>query len=421
MEVFVLLIALFTFALFSGVETVFTSGRIYAYKAQDFNSNTIKMAQKYSQSPLNILIASYGLKLISIGIISWILIERIQYLYLHGYLIGWAKYTIVVLEILALVFFTIFFEFLPKNFSRLYAENFIPAFSGWFIIYFKVLHYPSMLVEKICRSFLFPFKIELSNNKIEYTSLNIERLIIEHQHLNSETDTGNVNTELFENVLFLKKTKVRECMIPRNEISAIEINEGIEQLKKTIIQTYHSRILVYEDSIDNIIGYVHHFDLHKHPYQISDILIPIKVVPETMPIPTLMNIMVKENKNIVWVVNEYGGTAGVVTLEDILEEIFGEIDDEYDNKNLIENQLSKNEFILSGRLKIDRVNEEYQLSIPEGDCETISGLLVNKMGSIPRENEIIKIENYLFKVLNVSETKIETVKLTVEDFINISQ
>ena len=149
-------------------------------------------------------------------------------------------------------------------------------------------------------------------------------------------------------------------------------------------------------------------------------IIPIKVVPETMSLQILMNVLISENKSIAWVVNEYGGTAGVITLEDILEEIFGEIEDEYDNDVYIEKQLSKNEFILSGRIEIDRVNEEYELQIPESEYETLSGMLVNHIGRIPRVNEIIIIENYHFKVLSVTETKIETIKLTVEDFINNS-
>ncbi len=245
-------------------------------------------------------------------------------------------------------------------------------------------------------------------------------MILEHQATHAHTENLQVDTELFENILYLKNLKVRECMVPRNEITAIEVNESIPQLIETIIDSYHSRVLVYEENIDNIIGYVHHFDLHKHPKNISEILIPIKVVPETMPLQILMNVLISESRSIVWVVNEYGGTAGVVTLEDILEEIFGEIDDEYDNDVYIEKQLSKNEFILSGRIEIDRVNEEYELEIPESEYETLSGMLVNQIGRIPRVNEIIIIENYHFKVLSVTETKIETVKLTVEEIINNS-
>ena len=167
--------------------------------------------------------------------------------------------------------------------------------------------------------------------------------------------------------------------------------------------------------IDKIVGYIHHFDLHKKPDTIASVLIPIKVVPETMHIQKLLNEFIKENKSIAWVVNEYGGTAGVITLEDILEEIFGEIDDEYDKDELVGNQLSKNEFILSGRLEIDRINEEYNLELPEGDYDTLSGFILDHHESIPEKNEIIEIGKYSFKILDVSETKIETVKLEINE------
>ena len=206
---------------------------------------------------------------------------------------------------------------------------------------------------------------------------------------------------------------MRDCMVPRREITSIDVNESLDDLKKLIIETNHSRVLVFDNVIDKIIGYIHHFDLHKKPSSIKSILIPIKIVPETLHIQQLLNEFIKENKSIAWVVNEYGGTAGVITLEDILEEIFGEIDDEYDKDDLVVNQISKNEFILSGRLEIDRLNEEYHLDFPEGDYDTISGFIIDYHESIPEKNEIIEIGKYHFKILDVSETKIETVKLEI--------
>ncbi|MCC6571076.1 MAG: CBS domain-containing protein, partial [Chitinophagales bacterium] len=213
---------------------------------------------------------------------------------------------------------------------------------------------------------------------------------------------------------YLKKLRVRDCMVPRREITAIDISEPVEELKKIIIETYHSRILIFDDNIDKIVGYIHHFDLHKKPADIASILMPIKVVPEAMHIQKLLNEFIKENKSIAWVVNEYGGTAGVITLEDILEEIFGEIDDEYDKDELVGNQLSKNEFILSGRLEIDRINEDYNLDLPEGDYDTLSGFIIDYHETIPEKNEVIEIGKYTFKIMDVSETKIETVKMVVQ-------
>ena len=421
MEIIYLIIAILIFALFSGVEIVITSGRISNYKLNEFNTSTFKIAQKYVHDATNLLITCLLVKLLSIGVALWMMVYNIQDLIQFWWLDWWVNKAWSMTGIILTLFFVILAEYLPKSSSRFYADEIVPLFSFLVVVILNIFYYPSKIIKSISLSILKFLKIPTSDVTIEYTALDIERLILEHQASNSQSENLQVDTELFENILYLKNLKVRECMVPRNEITAIDINESISKLKETIIESYHSRVLVFEDNIDNIIGYVHHFDLHKHPKEISEILIPIKVVPETMPLQILMNVLISENRSIVWVVNEYGGTAGVVTLEDILEEIFGEIEDEYDNDVYIEKQLSKNEFILSGRIEIDRVNEEYELSIPESEYETLSGMLVNQIGRIPRVNEIIIIENYHFKVLSVTETKIETVKLTVEDFINNSQ
>jgi CBS domain containing-hemolysin-like protein len=253
----------------------------------------------------------------------------------------------------------------------------------------------------------------LNEQKLNFTDIDVDTFIKEHALEEDDADGDEVDNEFFENVLDLKNLKVRDCMVPRREISAIDKNETIEDLKKLIIKTNHSRILIFDDNIDKVRGYVHHFDLHKKPTNIASILIPIKIVPETMHIHKLLNEFIKDHKSMAWVVDEYGGTAGVITLEDILEEIFGEIDDEYDKDEFIENRLSENEYILSGRLEIDYINKEFNLNLPEGDYETLSGLIISHHETIPKKDEIIEINQYIFKILNVSETKIETVKLEV--------
>lgn len=421
MEIIYLIVAILIFALFSGVEIVITSGRISNYKVNDYNSSTLQIGQKYSRDSTNLLITCLFVKVLSIGVVLWIVVNNILEVYHYWWLDVWMTKVWMIISIIATLFFVVLAEYLPKSSSRFYADEIVPMFSFIVLSILTLFYYPSLIIKTISLSILKFLKIPTSDVTIEYTALDIERLIFEHQANTSQTEDLQVDTELFENILYLKNLKVRECMVPRNEITAIDVNESIPKLKETIIESYHSRVLIYRDNVDNIIGYVHHFDLHKHPNNIEEIIIPIKVIPETMPLQTLMNVLISENKSIAWVVNEYGGTAGVVTLEDILEEIFGEIDDEYDNDVYIEKQLSKNEFILSGRIEIDRVNEEYELNIPESEYETLSGMLVNHIGRIPRVSEIIIIENYHFKVLSVTETKIETVKLTVEDFENNSQ
>ena len=202
-------------------------------------------------------------------------------------------------------------------------------------------------------------------------------------------------------------------MVPRTEIVSIDIEDSIDNLKQVILESKHSKVLVYEENIDNIKGYVHHFNLLDKPKAIADILFPINAIPETMSAPTLMQAFIEERRSIAWVVDEFGGTAGIVTLEDVIEEIFGEIMDEHDDEDLINSQLSANEYILSARVEVDALNEQYGLGIPEGDYETLAGFIFAHHENIPKLDEVIRIDRLEFKIINVSDIRIETVKLKV--------
>lgn len=304
--------------------------------------------------------------------------------------------------------------YIPKSIFKLFSDHLFP----FFIYPFNVLHWIlqpiSLIVQGLIKFALSLFSIKNNSTSIFYAGIDTDSFIKEHNIEEDNEADNNVEQEFLENVLDLKNLKARDCMVPRREISAISKTGTIDALKEIIVKTNHSRILVYDGNIDKIIGYIHHFDLHKKPKDILSILIPIKIIPETIHIQKLLNDFIKDQKSIAWVVDEYGGTAGVITLEDILEEIFGEIDDEYDKDEFIENQLSANEYILSGRLEIDYINKEFGLNLPEGDYDTLSGFIIEHYETIPKQNEIIEIENYIFKILNVSETKIETVKLEVK-------
>ncbi|HMU98147.1 MAG TPA: hemolysin family protein [Chitinophagales bacterium] len=304
--------------------------------------------------------------------------------------------------------------YIPKSIFKLFSDNLLPIFIYPFNVLHWILQPISVIVQALIKFTLSLFGIKNDTATIFYAGIDTDSFIKEHNIEEDNDDDNNVDQEFLENVLDLKNLKARDCMVPRREISAISKTGTIDALKEIIVKTNHSRILVYDESIDKIIGYIHHFDLHKKPKDILSILIPIKIIPETIHIKKLLNDFIKDQKSIAWVVDEYGGTAGVITLEDILEEIFGEIDDEYDKDEFIENQLSANEYILSGRLEIDYINKEFDLNLPEGDYDTISGFIIEHYETIPKQNEIIEIGNYIFKILNVSETKIETVKLEVK-------
>jgi CBS domain containing-hemolysin-like protein len=223
-----------------------------------------------------------------------------------------------------------------------------------------------------------------------------------------------MNTNLFENALYLTQVKVRECMVPRKEIEYVDMNDNIVELKNKFVHTKLSRLIVVNEDTDNVMGYVHHQDLLKRPNSIKSILKNIPAVPESMQAVDLMNLLMKDRKSIAWVVDEFGGTAGIVTLEDVLEEIFGEIKDEHDAvEELVEKQLSEDEFIFSGRIEVDYINEKYGLNIPHGEYETLAGYIVAHQENIPEQDENLNIDNFEIDILMVTETRIETVKIKV--------
>jgi CBS domain containing-hemolysin-like protein len=214
-----------------------------------------------------------------------------------------------------------------------------------------------------------------------------------------------------ENAQELPKVKIRQCLVPRKEIVGIETSSSIEELKAKFIDTKLSKLVVYNNNIDHITGYVHQLDLFKKPVTINDILLPIPAVPESMSASDLISKFTRERKSIAWVVDEFGGTAGIITMEDVLEELFGEIQDEYDTEEFVEKQLAENEYIFSGRLELDYLEEKYGFDFGEEESETLSGYIINYYETIPRQKERIIIEDYEFDILNVSDTRIETVKM----------
>ncbi|NCU02553.1 MAG: HlyC/CorC family transporter [Chitinophagaceae bacterium] len=254
------------------------------------------------------------------------------------------------------------------------------------------------------------FDVRVNDKKEAFSRVDLEHFVQQSKDNNDETQ--DINTELFENALSLPGVKVRECLIPRKEIIGVESSASIEEVKQKFVETKLSKLIVYEGNIDNILGYVHQLDLFRKPADIKTILLPIPAVPESMGLTDLINQFTSERKSIAWVVDEFGGTSGIVTMEDLLEEIFGEIQDEYDTEEFVEKQLSENEFIFSGRLELDYLSEKYNLEFKEeSDAETLSGYIVEHHETIPVAKERIIVDDYEFDILSVSETRIETVKM----------
>ncbi len=303
-------------------------------------------------------------------------------------------------------------EFLPKAIFRAKNDSLLSFFSP-VAQFFHTLFLP---VTKFFVNFSqwilkYVFNVRLNEKNEAFTKVDLEHFF--QQTKEQDEDNTELNKELFENALSLPLVKIRQCLVPRTEIEAVDINTPVEDLKQVFINTHLSKLLIYDDNIDNIVGYVHQLDLFKKPATVKSVLHPIMAVPESMSATDLINKFTKERKSIAWVVDEFGGTAGIVTMEDVLEEIFGEIQDEYDVEELVEKQLAEDEFILSGRVELDYLNEKYNMSFPVSDSETLSGYIIQKHETIPKQKETIIIDDYRFDILSVSDTRIETVKMKI--------
>jgi putative hemolysin len=304
-------------------------------------------------------------------------------------------------------------EFLPKslflqNPDRLLSALAMPMaiiYYGMYPVTFLVVGISKFFIEKV-------FRYEYSDDKPVFGLTDLNNYI--KQTISSTAEqTSEVDAKILNNAIEFKAVKIRECLIPRTEIVAVDVEEPIEVLKETFISSGHSKIIVYQDSIDDIIGYCHSLEMFKKPENIRSILTPIIIVPETMPANELLIQFIAQRKSLAWVVDEYGGTSGIVSMEDVMEEIFGEINDEHDVEDLIEQKIDDDNFLFSARHEIDFINEKYLLTLPEGDYDTLGGLILAEHENIPSANETITIDGFSFQIVSMEDNRIGTVKLTL--------
>ena len=311
-------------------------------------------------------------------------------------------------------FILLFAEFLPKSIFRLNPNYTLRIFSLILFVFYIILWPITAFVVNLSTSILKLFGNEEPINKVSFKKTDLDLYINE---LKKDLEIGEEmehDVKIFHNALSFSEVIARDCMVPRNEIVALEINDKIEALKELFLESGHSRIIIYKENIDNIIGYVHSIELFKTPISIKSMLIPISIVPESISGIKLLEDFIDKKISVSVVVDEYGGTSGILTMEDIIEEIFGEIDDEHDQEELIHRELTENKFLFSARLEIDFINEKYRLKLPvKEDYETLSGLIIYFAETIPEKGSTFKIENFEFKILEVDETKISKVQLLV--------
>lgn len=409
MEVVLILFFLLLSALFSGLEIAFVSA----------NMLKVELRKKKNPARGRLLATFFDNRSLFIGAMlvgNNIALVALTYFatqlltpWLEGYVQGSLALLLANTVLITLVVL-LFGEFLPKALFRLHAEDIL----FWLAYPIKgLLFLLSPIAWLFNRLSLYITKMlthgEAPASDPAFTRLDLERFIME----SSQTPEGEVvDKEMFGNALNLKETRVRDCMVPRPEIEYIDIKASVQELEDLFRETKLSRILVIEDDVDNVLGYVHHQQLLEKPRSIRSIRLDILFVPEVMRVSDLLHRFIAERVNIACVVDEFGGVAGLITLEDILEEIFGEIEDEHDEEEYIEQQISEHEYLFSGRLEIDYLNDKYpNLNLPEGDYHTLSGYLVMTTGAIPQQGAVIELNGMRFVLEQVSETKIETVRI----------
>ena len=323
--------------------------------------------------------------------------------------------TLLSQTILSTLLILITAEFLPKVFFQIYSNTLIKALAIPAYLFYVLFTWVSNFVIWISDLVLkYIFKTDGDQIQLAFTKVELGNYISEQMESVQEHDTVDTEIQIFQNALEFSEVKAREVMVPRTEIIAVEINDSIKSLNALFTQTGCTKILVYKETIDDILGYVHSFELFKKPESIKSMMLPVEFVPETVLIKDVLSVLTKKRKSIAVILDEYGGTSGIMTVEDIVEELFGEIEDEHDSIDLIEHKLDQQTFKFSARLEVDYINETYKINLPESEnYETLGGLIVHHTEEIPEQNEIVKIDSFQFTILEVSNTKIDMIELKV--------
>ena len=390
-----------------------TANKMYIELEKKKETFLAKILQKLTENPskfLTTMLVGNNIALVIYGYFMGVLLMP----YLKPYIVS-DLLILLIQTLISTLIILITAEFLPKAIFRIYANEFLKIFTLPSYLFLLLFYFISMFItfisDFILRVF---FKAKEDNVQLAFTKAELGHFITEQLETVKEDEEVDSEIQIFQNALEFHNVKAREAMIPRTDIIAIDVNDSIKNLKGVFVETGLSKIIVFNDSLDDIIGYVHVFELFKNPNSIRSILLPIEIVPETMMINDILNDLTKKQKSIAIVLDEYGGTSGLITIEDIIEELFGDIEDEHDSTILLENKINDREFEFSARLEVDYINETYNLSLREDDAyETLGGLIVDSIENIPQQGEIIEIGNFQFTITEVSSSKIENVYLKV--------
>ncbi|MBR9844983.1 MAG: HlyC/CorC family transporter [Algicola sp.] len=423
LSILIIIVMLLLSAFFSGMEIAYvSSNKIHIEIEKKQGDFLAKILTRLTAKPSkfiatmlignNIALVVYGF-LMGDVLVDWFQSKLPTDYQVLNYLL--TDLSLLIQTIISTIIILITAEFLPKVFFQIYANSFLKIFAFPAYLFYLLFWFLSSFIiwisDKVLKAF---FKTEGDNVELAMTKVELGNYITEQMQSVEEHDEVDSEIQIFQNALEFSEVKAREVMVPRTEIIAVDVKESVKNISTMFIDSGLSKILVYQDSIDDILGYVHSFELFKKPKSIKSITLPVVFVPATMLVKDVLNILTKKRKSIAVVIDEYGGTAGIMTVEDIVEELFGEIEDEHDSVELTEEKINDNHFKFSARLEVDYVNETYKLNLPEGEnYETLGGLIVDEAEEIPQEGNIVTIGVFKFKILEVSSTKIDVVELFI--------
>ena len=403
----IILISIILSAFFSGMEIAFISSNKLHIELEKKREGFIpsilsKLTQKSSKFITTMLVGNN--------------ISLVIYSYFMGKVIvdSFGIESILLQTVISTIIILVVAEFFPKVIFRIYANQTLKIFALPAYFFYVLLSVFSSFINGISDFFLkIFFRTDKDLQRTEFSKEELENYISEQLEIGDNNDDEiDSEIQIFQNALEFQKVKAREIMVPRTEVLAVEIHETVSKLNEFFIKSGYSKILVYKTSLDEIIGYVNAFELFKKPKNIKSILLPVEIVPESMMINDVLNSLIKKRKSIAVVVDEYGGTSGIITIEDIVEELFGEIEDEHDVLELTDEVISETQFKFSARLEIDYLNEEYNLSFPKEEAyETLGGFIINHTENIPEKDEVLTILNYKITILSVSSSKIDEIHL----------
>ncbi|MDA7730471.1 hemolysin family protein [Salibacteraceae bacterium] len=410
----IVIITLLFSAFFSGMEIAFVSSNKLKIELEKkrgiISARVFSFFLKNQGSFISTMLVGNNIALVIYGIFIALILEPPLAVFISSSFIVFLLQTII-----STLLILVTAEFLPKVLFRIDPNKTLSFFALPTVLFYIIL-FPLVRIITICSNWILRviMKQDIGELEVSFGKVDLDHFVKEATDSMHNKEEIENEVQIFQNALDFSELRVRECMIPRTEVIALEENESIEVLKKTLTETGLSKILIYREDIDNIIGYVHSFELLKKPKTIKNILLPVSLIPEAMSANEAMSILIKNKRSIAVVLDEFGGTAGILSTEDIIEELVGEIEDEHDKEEYTENVINDEHYQFSARLEIDYLNENYNLTLPSSEeYETLGGLIINASGSIPEKGEVINIAPYKFEILIVEENKIDLIDLRI--------